>query len=113
MSKLSKEQYLLTMVAEEASEIAEEAAKLTKRATKAVRFGLDEVQEGQQLDNKQRIGVVVMMMVAELNDLIATMELLGLESDKLFDDFRYQPQIDAKKERIAKYMKLSKSRGIV
>jgi hypothetical protein len=113
MSKLNREQYLLTVVSEEASEVAEEASKLVKRITKAIRFGLEEIQEGQQLDNNQRIGVVVMAMVTELNDLIGAMEMLGFDTEKLFQDFNYRPQVEAKKERIEKYMKLSKSRGIV
>ena len=56
-------EYLLTCLAEEASEVAQQA-------TKALRFGCGEVQPGQELSNVHRIR-------EELTDLIAVCEMLG------------------------------------
>ena len=58
---------LLTILAEEASEI-------TQRASKALRFGVDEIQPGQPYTNGQRIG-------HEIGDLIhvaAYLQTLGI-----------------------------------
>ena len=51
--------------------LAEECAEVSQRASKAARFGLQEVQPGQMLTNRERI-------VQELNDLWAVVEMLDL-----------------------------------
>lgn len=112
MSKLSREQYLLTCLAEEASEVGEEAAKLVKRATKAIRFGLEEVQQGQDKNNIERIAKVIGLMCYELNDLIAILEELGCDNSN-FQQVGDRQAIDAKKTKLDGYMFISKSRGIV
>lgn len=112
--KLSNEQYLLTCFAEEASEVGEEATKLVKRATKAIRFGLEEVQDGQTLTNQERIADIIKLMVTEINDMIGVAEELNIPNiTDILQGIGNREQIDAKKEKIAKYMLLSKSRGIV
>ena len=54
-------EHYLAIVAEEAAEIAREAFDLNTRASKALRFGLDEVQEGQLLSNAEhRVETTIM-----------------------------------------------------
>ena len=59
---MNLEQYLLTLLVEECAEVAQ-------RATKAQRFGMNEVQPGQDLNNFQRLN-------GEINDLMTVMGLL-------------------------------------
>lgn len=53
--------------------IAEECAEVAQRASKAARFGLDEVQPGQDHDNMLRLWL-------EFNDLYAAMQMLHDET---------------------------------
>lgn len=61
---ISREKYLLNMLAEEASEVAQ-------RASKAIRFGLAEKQTGQDKSNLARL-------VDEMIDLAAVAKMLNL-----------------------------------
>lgn len=70
--------------------LIEECAEVQQRATKALRFGLDEVQPGQDLNNLQRLS-------GELNDLFAVVDLLQqieggnhLVSDEDHQDAKFQ-----------------------
>jgi NTP pyrophosphatase (non-canonical NTP hydrolase) len=63
---MNRTEYLLACLAEECAEVAQ-------RATKALRFGMDEVQSGQQLTNAERI-------TAELVDLFTVATMLEGES---------------------------------
>jgi NTP pyrophosphatase (non-canonical NTP hydrolase) len=62
---MTRTEHLLTILAEECAEVAH-------RASKALRFGLEEVQEGQDLTNAERIK-------EELDDLSAIINMLGEE----------------------------------
>lgn len=67
---MNRTEYLLTVVAEECAEVAQ-------RAAKAARFGLDQIQVDPHenpdgLTNRERI-------VGEYNDLIGTLQMLGLD----------------------------------
>ena len=88
---MTRTQYLLTCLAEECAEVAQ-------RASKAARFGIDEVQPGQDLDNGERLE-------QEFNDLVAVARLLGLSVDEV--------QVKQKYARVDKYMQLSAERGMV
>jgi NTP pyrophosphatase (non-canonical NTP hydrolase) len=88
---MNETEYLLFVVAEECGEVAQ-------RACKAARFGMFEVQPGQQEDNKRRIE-------RELADLIATAELLGF---KIRDEDK-----TAKVEKLRKFMAYSREIGIL
>lgn len=72
---MNNEQYLLICIEEECLEVAQ-------RISKALRFGIDEVQMGQDENNRQRIN-------DELNDLMALLEMaadnkiISLPEDKL------------------------------
>lgn len=86
---MNKIEYLLTVLTEECAEVAQ-------RACKAARFGLSEIQPGQEEDNVRRLE-------RELADLMATADLLGLrvrEEDKV-----------AKIEKLKKFMEYSRQIG--
>jgi hypothetical protein len=98
---MTRVQYLLVKIAEEAAEVAQ-------RATKAVRFGLGEVQPGQSLDNSQRLR-------AEMLDLRAAVQALDDATSGAFG-FTVEPdddQITARLARIEKYLAYSVMRGQV
>lgn len=62
--------------------IAEECVEAAQRATKALRFGLEEVQPGQDMNNAERF-------MQEFMDLVAVMKILADENDvfrKIFLD---------------------------
>jgi NTP pyrophosphatase (non-canonical NTP hydrolase) len=65
---MTREQHLLTVLAEECAEVAQ-------RAAKAVRFGMAEVQPGQDADNRARLE-------AELGDLMGMLDMLDLVPDE-------------------------------
>jgi hypothetical protein len=88
---LTREQYLLDC-------IQEECAETSQRASKALRFGLDEIQPGQELDNRQRLEY-------ELSDLLTVCHMLGIKVNA-------DPN-PGKIAKVEKYMKLSRERGIV
>lgn len=60
---MNRLEHLLTILAEEAAEVAQ-------RADKALRFGMTEIQPGQELTNLQRLH-------GELNDLAAAVEMVA------------------------------------
>lgn len=92
---LSVEQYLLSCLAEECAEVAQ-------RISKALRFGLDEIQPGQNLSNAQRV-------VLELHDVWAT---LSMCCDHNILEFEHDVELtEDKKAKIRKYMEYSRSIG--
>lgn len=79
----------------------EETHELGQRITKALVFGLDEIQKGQELNNKQRI-------IYELNDLFAILELtFDCPIEYLIDSY----MIDLKKIKVEEYLQYCKSIG--
>ena len=101
---MTRTQYLLLLVMEECGEVAHECSK-------AMRFGLDEVQPGQSveqaLNNAQRIA-------AELTDLYAVLELLEKETGLAVFDHLFDPkhsEVQAKRDKVATYMKKSRDLG--
>jgi hypothetical protein len=92
---MNRKEHLLTIMAEECVETAQ-------RASKALRFGLEEVQEGQDLTNAERI-------VYEFNDLYAIMELLRREGHipRVLD----LGAIDLKMRKVEKWLKYSEEKG--
>lgn len=84
--------------------LAEECAEVQQRATKALRFGDDECQPGQDFDNVDRLSF-------ELCDLVAVVELLQEQGMPLELDDR--EAIEAKKLKVAEFMKLSIKLGIL
>jgi NTP pyrophosphatase (non-canonical NTP hydrolase) len=86
---VTREEHLLTILAEECAEVAQ-------RASKAARFGLEEVQPGQPLNNKRRIE-------AELADLMGVGAMLGL--------IVRRDEICAKRDKVEKFLELSRQMG--
>lgn len=95
------EQYLLISIAEECAEIAQ-------RCAKALRFGIDEVQEGQPFNNAQRIA-------GEFNDLVGLINLWNTYQDtdgnpdnKIKNSKKL---IAAKEEKVMRWMEYAVEQG--
>lgn len=84
------------------STLAEECAEVIQRVTKAQRWGLYEVQPGQELNNARRIR-------QELNDVRAVVEMLY--DGHGIDLFRDEEQIRAKREKVLQFMKHAREIG--
>ena len=82
-------EYLLTTLGEEGCEVGQ-------RTSKAIRFGMNEVQPGQEEDNKRRIE-------REIADLIGVAKMLGLEIR--------DADVMAKIEKVKKFMEYSRQIG--
>lgn len=89
---MTREQLLLTSLAEECAEVAQ-------RCTKAVRFGMDDAQHGYS-NNRERL-------VSELTDLHAVAEMLGLLQEIKGS------AMSAKKEKVEKYLRYSRELGVL
>jgi hypothetical protein len=90
---MNRQEHLLVILAEECNEVAQQAAK-------ALRFGIDE-QRDLPTSNRERL-------LHEYNDLMAVVEMLQDEGIYL----RAQGTlIEAKKEKVEKYLKYSKELG--
>lgn len=98
---LTRSDYLMVCAIEEASEIIQ-------RGCKSLRFGAREVQPDQLSSNAERF-------TGELIDFRAVLELLREQTTYVDDGLLRQsvglPAIKAKKEKIAKYMVLSRAEG--
>lgn len=87
---MTRLEHLLTIGAEECAEIAQ-------RLSKSLRFGLDEIEPGQFLSNRQRV-------IEEVNDLLAALSMADL--------VRTDGQaIAAKVTKIEKYLTYSAQQG--
>ena len=98
-------EHLLTCGQEESGEVAVAALGVAKAFSKSLRFGLDDVHPERRLTALQ-------VLVAELNDLEAVIEMLqeeGVELPGLHD----RTAIDRKKEKVKKYMEYAKQRGVL
>jgi hypothetical protein len=93
---MNRTEHLLSILAEECVEVAQ-------RATKALRFGLTEIQPGQDKDNAERI-------LVEVADLLATLDMLT-EEGHLRARYVTDEMIQAKKDRIEHYFKRSRECG--
>jgi superfamily II helicase len=92
---MNRTEHLLACLAEECTEVGQ-------RALKAQRFGVSEIQPGQTLDNFER-------MFMEFTDLCAVMEMLQKEIG--VRRLVRMPEVDAKKEKVEKYMLYAESQG--
>jgi hypothetical protein len=93
---MTRTEHLLWCLSEECSEVAQ-------RASKAARFGLSEIQEGQSLNNSERIW-------QEFADLLAVYHMMV--DDGLVDKVIHNgPLMMAKKEKVEKYLRYSAERG--
>ena len=85
---MNKIEHLLCCLAEEANEVAH-------RVSKALRFGLEEIQDGQTLTNAQRIS-------QEFNDMLAIVEML--EEFGILGRSTDTHAIERKKNKVCAYM---------
>lgn len=76
--------------------LMEECDELSQRCSKAIRFGMTEIQPGQELNNKQRIE-------QELGDLLAVCNMLGLGVD--------EHRMNEKDAKVRKFMAYSREQG--
>lgn len=91
---MNRLEHLLTQLGEECAEVAQ-------RASKAARFGIMEVQPGQDMNNARRI-------TNEVEDMIGVVELLQAEGVLPQPD---RSRINAKKEKIEKYLRYARECG--
>lgn len=87
---MTREEHLLTILAEECAEVAQ-------RASKILRFGFYDVEPGQDLSNTQRLR-------GEFAHILATYEMIGLQ-------WPTRQMIDEKKTRVEQFFEYSKERG--
>lgn len=94
---MTRTQYLLARVAEEAAEVAQ-------RALKAQAYGINEVQPEQARDNAERL-------IQEFNELIAVMQMLRVMGaiPHIYDE----KAMAAKKEKVEHFMNYARMRGEV
>jgi hypothetical protein len=86
--------------------LGEEGVEVAHRVSKALRFGLDEAQPGQNLNNRQRI-------VEETIDFLGALELLVERGILAADLPDAENRIAAKKAKILKYLGYAKGIGAV
>lgn len=92
---MNKIEYLLVCLAEECAEVAQ-------RCTKALRFGLSEVQDGQELTNEQRLKYEL----TDLYTLIYMLENEGLNIESIDPDASF-----LKEQKVKKYMNYVVTKG--
>lgn len=92
---MTRLEHLLTILGEECNEVGQ-------RTSKALRFGLDEVEPGQELTNRQRIA-------EEISDLIAIIGLLRVEAKLEID--QSPPRLQAKLDKIETFLEYSRTCG--
>lgn len=93
---MTRDEHLYTIAGEEGVEVAQ-------RCSKAVRFGSEEVQPGQELNNRQRI-------LQEVADLLGVLELLGF-SPIVGPADALRPWVDAKKQKVERFLEYSEQCG--
>ncbi len=83
--------------------LAEECAEVTHRVSKALRFGFNEVQPEQKLNNAERIAL-------ELCDLVAIIDMLHENGIIPFKGFA---AINDKKNKVIHFLEYSKKLGLL
>lgn len=86
--------------------VMEECDEVSQRVAKALAFGLDEIQEGQSLNNAQRIQ-------DELIDLFAVLYLLEQKGIFVMEKTTTNDVLDQRVKRIEKYLEYSRKLGTV
>lgn len=93
---MNRKEYLLECLSEECNEVGQ-------RVSKALRFGLTEVQDGQELTNAERI-------IEEMRDLICVYQILFNEGFLPAGNVTAK-DVDNKLARIEKFMAISRREG--
>lgn len=98
---MTRGDHLLTIVAEECVETAQ-------RATKALRFGLEEVQPGQDMSNAKRL-------MQEFADLSMALMMLSEENTAFGREYenahQYTEWLDAKRSKVRHFLEYSAQQG--
>lgn len=94
-------QYLLTCLMEECAEVAQ-------RCSKAIRFGLNEVQNCQGLTNEKRI----MDEVCDLRGVLCELQNYGIFKDLLIPGYVNTRRVD-KVNKLREFMRYSREQGIL
>lgn len=84
--------------------LAEECAEVAQRASKAARFGLQEIQPGQEFTNAQRI-------LHEYADLLTAVQMLEIEGALYVSPEDINLRMEAKQAKVEKFLKYSKECG--
>ena len=87
--------------------LAEECVEVAQRATKILRFGMEETQPGQDINNADR-------MLMEYWDVVAAMKMLEEEFPRLHQNWtpeNVQAHIEAKREKVEKFLAYSQKCG--
>lgn len=95
---MNKVEHLLVCLAEEASEIV-------KDASKSLRFGLNDVGPGLLTTNRERL-------IAEINDLLAIVDMLSSEGVLPSDWTDKQKQV-RKKNKVRNFMEYARDKGVL
>jgi len=94
---MTREEYLLILLAEECAEVAQ-------RATKVLRFGMTDPagsEPGQPYNNRERL-------LGEVNDLLTILGMIFPDEEYVDKQYQYE-----KRMRIEKYLRLSQELGTV
>ncbi|MBY3231932.1 hypothetical protein [Rhizobium laguerreae] len=94
---MNRREHLLTILGEEGVEVAQ-------RCSKALRFGLDEVQPGQELTNAQRIRGEYIDLVAVYRMLVEDGAIEPLSDADL-------PDMEMKRQKVEKFLAYSRDCG--
>ena len=100
---MKRDDHLLVILSEEAHEISMAAGRIGQAASKALRFGMADGYPGTARTNRDDL-------VKEVNDLVATLEMLqesGVELPGLFD----LDAINAKKAKVEQFLLHSQDKG--
>lgn len=98
---MTRQDHLLTIAAEECMETA-------KRITKALRFGMDDIQPGQDMNNAKRI-------MQEYVDLVVAMGMLAKHNDTFSAVFNDSKQVlewgEQKERKVELFLEYSAQQG--
>lgn len=113
---MNKKEYLLNLIQEESAELCKELGEISIRASKCLRFGCDEIQEGQKLTNLERLKEQLKKVYDEEIDLDVVLGLFfeNINDPVLYDGVYSTPEIIKKSQekidKIYKYQALSVER---
>lgn len=94
---MTRQEHLLTL-------LIEEAAEVQQRATKALRFGMQETQPGQQMTNQTRL-------MMEIFHLQCAMEMLGMAAPHQHPEGMNECPICDKATQVERFLDYSRTLG--
>lgn len=94
---MNRQEHILSCLAEECCEVGQ-------RVSKALRFGLGEIQPGQELTNAERIRVEFVDLLTVMMMLVETGAIERVNEADL-------PAMEEKRQKIEKFLDYAKSQG--